>query len=98
MHEASTEHLEFGPAQYYAKSISQCAASPTKDCGISFCAVSSSVFATALFSEQSLSVLCPKQDSSFNPETCLTSLKQVTLDFKKHGEKNNAFQSKAILP
>lgn len=98
MHEASTEHLEFGPAQYYAKSISQCAASPTTDCGISFCAVSSSVFATALFSEQSLSVLCPKQDSSFNPETCLTSLKQVTLDFKKHGEKSNAFQSKAILP
>ena len=49
MHEASTEHLEFGPAQYYAKSISQCAASPTTGCGISFCAVSSSVFATALF-------------------------------------------------
>lgn len=34
------------------------------------------------FFEQSLPVLCPRQDSCYDPEIRWTSLKQVTLDFK----------------
>lgn len=45
---------------------------PQQECGISFCAVSLHICSGLHrpFSEQPLPLLCPRQDSAFNPEIC----------------------------